>query len=76
MSHEELKQLIRSQDRLVLQARQKRDEARAELEVFMRVFDVASEASIEDSDEYVQWRYRQQKYLESLIDFNREIANA
>jgi hypothetical protein len=60
----------------VLQARQKRDEARAELEIYMRVFDIASEKSIEDTEEYVAWRYRQQKYLESLIDFNREVANA
>ena len=76
MSHEKLIELIREQDRLVLKARDKRDEARAQLDRYMRVFDVSSEASIETTKEYIEYMNARDKWIHALITFNREIANA
>ena len=76
MSHEKLIELIRQLDRSVLKARDKRDEARRNLDIYMRVFDVSSEASIETCDEYKAWDESKHEYVLALIVFNREIANA
>ena len=76
MSHEELIRLIREQDRLVLSARDKRDEARANLDVFMRVPTNTTDASIEASEEHAAWAEAKQRWVLALISFNREIANA
>ena len=76
MSHEKLIELIRQLDRSVLKARDKRDEARQQLDSFMRVFDVSSEESIETSEEYKAWEESKNDYVFALINFNREIANA
>ena len=72
MSHEKLVALIREQDRLVLRARNKRDEARQKLDIFM----VSSEKSIETSEEYIEWINAKDQWYFALISFNREIANA
>ena len=68
MSHEKLILLIRQQDRLVLQARDARDEAMA---AWHACRDSEAAAKAEVAYEAAKWRY-----LAALIDFNREIANA
>jgi len=68
MSHAELVALIRQQDRLVLKARDARDEA---LIKWHAARDSVAGAAAEAAYEEAKW-----KYLAALITFNVEIANA